>query len=115
MFNGSNDLLQDRLVQVSIFSAVLFLIGAHQETFKFVDGILNIKDHNTLLLVHALVVALLMYFGTKLIFDPVFKTVFEGLKNFGGSKKPAAKPAAKKPAAKRPAARKPVGRAPSGR
>tara|TARA_B100000902_G_scaffold393750_1_gene448598 strand:+ start:509 stop:823 length:315 start_codon:yes stop_codon:yes gene_type:complete len=102
MFNGSNDLLQDRLVQVSIFSAILFLVGAHEETFKFVDGILQIKDRNTLLIVHAVVVALLMYFGTKLIFDPVFKGVVEGF----------TKSAAPKPRVA-PKAKKNVGRAPS--
>ena len=66
MFDG---FLNDRVVQVSIYAAIVFYIVAHPETFKFVDSTLGLggKDKGTLLLVHSVVVAVLMYFGTKML------------------------------------------------
>ena len=91
--------LNDRVVQVSIYAAIVFYIVAHPETFKFVDSTLGLggKDKNTLLLVHSVVVAVLMYFGTKMIFDPVMRNLVDGFRN----------------SPKKAPARKPVGRAPS--
>ena len=95
MFDG---FLNDRVVQVSIYAAIVFYIVAHPETFKFVDGTLGLggKDKGTLLLVHSAVVAVLMYFGTKMIFDPVMRNLVDGFSN-----------------PKKAVARKPAGRAPS--
>lgn len=96
MFDG---FLNDRVVQVSIYAAIVFYIVAHPETFKFVDSTLGLggKDKGTLLLVHSGVVAVLMYFGTKMIFDPVMRNLVDGFR----------------PNPKKAVARKPAGRAPS--
>lgn len=91
--------LNDRVVQVSIYAAIVFYIVAHPETFKFVDSTLSLggKDKNTLLLIHSGVVAVLMYFGTKMIFDPVMRNLVDGFRN----------------SPKKAPARRAVGRAPS--
>ena len=100
MVGLANGFLNDRLIQVSLYAGVVFWIVAHPETFKFVDGMLDLgKDKNMLLLVHAVVVAVLMYFGTKMIFDPVLRNVIEGITS--GKKTPPKKPSGKKPAPKK--------------
>ena len=100
MFNGG--FLNDRMVQVSIYAGIVFYIVAHPETFKMVDGLLNLggKDKGTLLLVHSVVVSVLLYFGSKMIFDPVLRNLVDGFRS-GPSKKVAPKrPAGKRPAPK---------------
>lgn len=104
MFNGG--FFNDRLVQISIYAAIIFYIVAHPETFKFVDGLLGLggKDKNTLLLVHTAVVAVLMFFGTKMIFDPVMRGLVDGFTN---NKKAVAAPRRAAPS------KRAAGRAPS--
>ena len=107
MFNGG--FLNDRMVQVSIYAGIVFYIVAHPETFKMVDGLLGMggKDKGTLLLVHSAVVSVLLYFGSKMIFDPVMRNIIDGFRS-GPSKKVAPKrPAGKKP---NPKAARPVKR-----
>ena len=41
----------------------------------------NKLDKNILLLVHAVVVSLIMYFGSLYIFNPVQKVLLEGIEN----------------------------------
>lgn len=103
MFNGG--FMNDRLVQTSIYAAIVFYIVAHPETFKFVDGLLGLggKDKNTLLLVHTAVVGVLMFFGTKMIFDPVMRGLVDGFTN----NKKAATPPRRAPPSKRAAGRAP--------
>ena len=103
MFNGG--FFNDRLVQISIYAAVIFYIVAHPETFKFVDGVLGLggKDKSTLLLVHTAVVGVLMFFGTKMIFDPVMRGLVDGFTN--NKKKPVVRKASP--------SKRPVGRAPT--
>jgi hypothetical protein len=107
MFNGG--FLNDRMIQVSIYAGIVFYIVAHPETFKMVDGLLGMggKDKGTLLLVHSAVVSVLLYFGSKMIFDPVMRNIIDGFRS-GPSKKVAPKrPAGKKP---NPKAARPVKR-----
>ena len=105
MFNGG--FLNDRLVQISIYAGIVFYIVAHPETFKFVDGVIGLggKDKNTLLLVHTAVVAVLMFFGTKMIFDPVMRGLVDGFTNN--------KKAVKAPPRRAPPSKRAAGRAPS--
>ena len=69
----------DIMVRNSVYAAFVFLIVAHPATFKIFDngfkslGI-TIPNKNVQLLVHAVVFALLMYFGTTMVFDPFLNT-----------------------------------------
>lgn len=71
--------MNDKMVQHSVFAGIVFIIIAHPQTFKIVDSVLKVHDKNLLLLVHAIVVALIMYFGGLYIFDPIQKAVLEGM------------------------------------
>ena len=81
----------DIMIQHSVYAAVVFLIVSHPETFKFVDnglkklGIPSL-DKNVLLLVHAVVFALLMYFGTTMVFDPFVSQVGQIVSGFTNNK-----------------------------
>ena len=112
----------DTMVQHSVYAAVVFLICAHPEVFKFVDKHLSQLvrtvdkgfrlDGNLLLFIHACVVALLMYFGTVYVFTP-FSQLVQG---FSKGPKPAQKPAQKPKPASKVAPKRPVkqvGKAPS--
>ena len=69
----------DIMVRNSVYAAFVFLIVAHPATFKIFDngfkslGI-TIPNKNVQLLFHAVVFALLMYFGTTMVFDPFLNT-----------------------------------------
>jgi len=71
--------MHNTMLQHSVFAAIVFLVVAHPKTFQFVDSIIKVHDKNILLLVHALVVGLLMYFGSLYIFEPVQKVLLEGM------------------------------------
>jgi hypothetical protein len=71
--------MHDKMVQHSIFAGIVFLIVAHPKTFQFVDSVIKVHDKNALLFVHAVVVALLMYFGSLYIFEPAQKVLLEGM------------------------------------
>ncbi len=76
--------MHDKMIQHSVFASIVFLIVAHPKTFSLVDSVIKVHDKNILLLVHALVVGLLMYFGSLYVFEPVQKVLLEG---FGNKKK----------------------------
>jgi hypothetical protein len=81
----------DIMVQHSVYAAVIFLIVAHPETFKMVDNALKKMgapslDKNVLLLVHAVVFALLMYFGTTMVFDPFVSQMGQVVSGFTNKK-----------------------------
>ena len=76
-----NDKMHDTMIQHSVFAGVVFIIVAHPKTFALVDSVLKVKDKNMLLLVHAVVVALIMYFGSLYLFEPIQKMLLEGMKN----------------------------------
>lgn len=73
--------MHDKMIQHSVFAAIVFLVVAHPKTFQLVDSVIKVHDKNILLLVHALVVGLLMYFGSLYVFEPVQQVLLEGLKN----------------------------------
>lgn len=76
-----NDKMHDTMIQHSVFAGIVFIIVAHPKTFALVDSVLKVKDKNMLLFVHAVVVALIMYFGSLYLFEPIQKMLLEGMKN----------------------------------
>jgi hypothetical protein len=75
------EIMHNKMIQHSIFAAIVFLIVAHPKTFSLVDSVIKVNDKNILLLVHAVVVGLLMYFGSLYVFEPVQKVLLEGFNN----------------------------------
>jgi hypothetical protein len=75
-----NDKMHNTMIQHSVFAGIVFIIVAHPKTFALVDSVLKVHDKNMLLLVHAVVVALLMYFGSIYLFEPIQKVLLEGMK-----------------------------------
>tara|TARA_B110000046_G_scaffold140489_1_gene147070 strand:+ start:144 stop:419 length:276 start_codon:yes stop_codon:yes gene_type:complete len=75
-----NDKMHNTMIQHSVFAGVVFIIVAHPKTFSLVDSVLKVHDKNMLLLLHAVVVALLMYFGSIYLFEPIQKVLLEGMK-----------------------------------
>ena len=75
-------LLNEKLVQVSVVSGILFFIVAHPEVFAFVEKLVkqvggmaglsvNLKGTN-LLIFHSLVFAVLVGFAVKYVLEPIF-------------------------------------------
>lgn len=68
--------MHDALFQHSVFGAIVFLVVSNTDVYKFVKDIIfrvsGVKfDGNTLQFVHAIVFALLMYFGSLFLFVPL--------------------------------------------
>ena len=78
-----SDLFNEKLVQVSLISAVLFWVVAHPMVFSWVDNTLqklgglvglDIRFQGQgLLIVHSLGFAVLMGLSVKYIFEPIMK------------------------------------------
>jgi len=68
--------MHDKMVQHAVYAGIVFLIVAHPKTFQLVDSVIKVHDKNALLFVHAVVVALLMYFGSLYIFGPATQKLF---------------------------------------
>jgi hypothetical protein len=66
----------NRTIQISVYAAVVFYIVANPAVFKFMKSFLpsKVTEVNQLLL-HAVLFAVLMYFGTTLMMDPLLKKV----------------------------------------
>ena len=77
--------MNNNMIQYSVFAGIVFIIIAHPQTFKLVDSVIKVHNKNILLLVHAVVVSLIMYFGSLYLFIPVQKVLLEGVEN--GKKK----------------------------
>ena len=85
----------DRLVQVSVFSGLVFYILSNPAVFAFVEKNFPFKIQKDMQLVfHTVLFMLFMYFGTKFFFDPVLGRVMEGYRN--KAKKPVRKVAPKR-------------------
>jgi len=75
--------MHDTLFQHSVFGAIVFLIVSNTGVYKFVKDLIfqccGVKlDGNTLQLVHAVVFAVIMYFGSMYLFAPLLG---EGMEN----------------------------------
>ena len=72
----------DRLVQVSVFSGLVFYVLSNPAVFTFVEKNFPFKIQKDMQLVfHTVIFMLFMYFGTKFFFDPVLGRVMEGYRN----------------------------------
>ena len=79
--------LHSASIQSALFGAITFVIVSHPATFNLVGKFLDVKDKNMLLFVHSVVFAVIMYFGTRLIFKPALDMILrEGVevKKSGG-------------------------------
>ena len=74
------DKLHDTMIRNSVFAAIVFLIVGNPATFRFVDSIIKVKNPDMLVLFHAIVFALIMYFGSIYIFMPIQQILLEGFK-----------------------------------
>tara|TARA_B100000700_G_scaffold259346_1_gene294108 strand:- start:881 stop:1204 length:324 start_codon:yes stop_codon:yes gene_type:complete len=69
--------MHNSLFQHSIFGAIVFLIVSHTEVYKLVGGLIHVKNRNLLMVIHAIVFALIMYFGSLFILEPLFEDISE--------------------------------------
>ena len=63
--------MHNSLFQHSVFGAIVFLIVSHTDVYKFVGQMIEVKDKNVLMLLHAVVFAVIMYFGSMYLFAPL--------------------------------------------
>jgi len=63
--------MHNSLFQHSVFGAIVFLIVSHTDVYKFVGKMIEVKDKNILMLLHAVVFAVIMYFGSMYLFAPL--------------------------------------------
>lgn len=75
--------MHDSLFQHSVFGAIVFLIVSHTDVYKFVGQLIQVKDKNVLMLVHAVVFAVIMYFGSLYLFAPLLTEGYDVKKNEG--------------------------------
>jgi hypothetical protein len=80
--------MHDALFQHSVFGAIVFLIVSNTGVYKFVkDTLFSVTgfkaDGNTLQFIHAVVFAVIMYFGSMYLFAPLLT---EGLTKKKGKK-----------------------------
>ena len=79
---GFTNIFNEKIVQVSLVSGILFYILAEPSVFAFVEDLLkqlgslinvpiNLQGHN-LLIFHSVVFAILMGISVKYVFEPVF-------------------------------------------
>lgn len=82
LVDGVSNVLNEKTVQISIVSGILFYILAEPSVFAFVEDLLkklgalisvpiNLQGHN-LLIFHSVVFAVLMGLSVKYVFEPVF-------------------------------------------
>ena len=63
--------MQSSLFQHSIFGAITFLVLSHSDLYKFVSKLIQVKDKNMLMVLHAIVFAIVMYLGSLFILQPL--------------------------------------------
>ena len=69
--------LHNAVIRSSVFAAIVYIVAAHPATFRLVDSVFNLKDKTALLLLHSVVVAVLMYFGSMYLFTPLLRVLFK--------------------------------------
>ena len=63
---------QSRMVQLSVYAAVMFYVVANPAVFKFMMRFLPSKiSHMNQLVIHSVLFAVLVYFGTTIFLDPI--------------------------------------------
>ena len=82
LIEGFSNLFNEKIVQISIVSGILFYILAEPSVFAFVEDLLkkigsiinvpiNLKGHN-LLIFHSFIFSILMGISVKYVFEPIF-------------------------------------------
>ena len=82
LVEGFSNLLNEKIVQISVVSGILFYILAEPSVFAFVEDLLkkvgamisvpiNLQGHN-LLIFHSVVFAVLMGLSVRYVFEPLF-------------------------------------------
>ena len=82
VMEGFSNILDEKIVQLSVVGGVLFYILAEPAVFAFVEDLLKklgaminvpieLKGHN-LLIFHSIVFAILMGISIKFVFEPIF-------------------------------------------
>lgn len=82
VMEGFSNILDEKIVQLSVVGGVLFYILAEPAVFAFVEDLLKkvgtminvpieLKGHN-LLIFHSIVFAILMGISIKYVFEPIF-------------------------------------------
>ena len=70
------DQWRKRMVQLSVYAAVLFYIVANPAVFKFMMSLLPVRvTQLNLLVLHSVLFGVLMYVGTLFVFDPLLKDI----------------------------------------
>ena len=78
----------ERMVQVSIYSGLVFYLLSNPMVFNFVEKTIKSVGgvslgKNSLLIVHSLVFTAVMYFSSRFVLDPLLKNLFAGLQAEG--------------------------------
>jgi len=84
LVEGFSNILNEKIVQISVVSGILFYILAEPSVFAFVEDLLkkvgamisvpiNLQGHN-LLIFHSVVFAALMGLSVRYVFEPLFYT-----------------------------------------
>ena len=82
LVEGFSNILNEKIVQISVVSGILFYILAEPSVFAFVEDLLkkvgamisvpiNLQGHN-LLIFHSVVFAVLMGLSVRYVFEPLF-------------------------------------------
>ena len=82
VIEGFSNILNEKIVQLSVVGGILFYILAEPSVFAFVEDMLKklgaminvpiqLKGHN-LLIFHSVVFAILMGLSVKYVFEPIF-------------------------------------------
>ena len=84
LVEGFSNIWNEKIVQISVVSGILFYILAEPSVFAFVEDLLkklgamisvpiNLQGHN-LLIFHSVVFAVLMGLSVRYVFEPLFYT-----------------------------------------
>jgi hypothetical protein len=82
VMEGFSNILDEKIIQLSVVGGVLFYILAEPAVFAFVEDLLKklgamvnvpieLKGHN-LLIFHSIIFAILMGISVKYVFEPIF-------------------------------------------
>jgi hypothetical protein len=103
-----------RVVQISVYSGLVFYLLSNKDVFGFVERTLPFKvPSGSLPIFHAVVAGLAMYFGTRFVLDPLMKRITDSVHKAGqvGAEKHAVESFVNRKAAAKRGAKKPIKRA----
>jgi len=79
--------MHNSLFQHSVFGAIVFLIVSHTDVYKVVGETINVTNKNIQMVIHAIVFAVIMYFGSMYIFEPLLVEGFAEIEGMEGMEK----------------------------